>query len=118
MWGYYTQPISAQALNSAICQNISGRPRMDHWAPQSNFIYDDNGRQIVKYVLHFETLITDLPNLLCQYSVPDFKLDVAENQSQGRFDVHLSVSDLEAQTIHMINKFYHDDFVNFGYEKR
>jgi len=98
-------------LNYTICHYIKlGRDR-DHWAPQSNFIYDTNGIQLVKNVLKFENLDYEFMALMTQYKL-NVKLVTEFNVSPK----HFTVDDLYPSTILAINKFYYSDFANFGYQ--
>jgi hypothetical protein len=99
-------------LNKVICRYIKQNRDMDHWAPQSNFIYDENGQVIVKYVLYFEHLESHFNWLMQKYGMDNIKLQKQSNVSDKNF----TVTDLYPETIATINKFYHDDFTNFGYD--
>ena len=99
-------------FNKKICDFIKINRTEDHWAPQSNFIYDYDGKQIVKHILKFENLEEEFNNLMSQYNIP-LVLNMKENVSVRKYDV----KDLNRETLNLINTFYHNDFINFEYKK-
>lgn len=113
MVGIIEETSDKAKLNQFIRHRISQNPDREHWAPQVNFIYDADGRQLVKHVLHYDNLASDFASLMQQYQLP-VELGKGINTSPK----HFSVKDLEDDTITAINNFYHEDFIKFGYNKR
>jgi hypothetical protein len=110
--GWIDAKHTRESLNETICKYINSKPDRDHWAPQSLFVYDERGEQIVKHILRFENLDNDFSTLMKEYNL-DIQLVTRENIMNKIF----TVNDLYPVTVKLINDFYHEDFVNFGYQK-
>jgi len=108
--GLVEGPQTKSGFNQFIRHRLSQKPDREHWAPQVNFIYDVNGRQVIKHVLRYENLAAEFDTLMALYNLP-VKLDNSHNVSPK----HFSVEDLEPDTIVAINNFYHYDFIKLGY---
>jgi len=79
-----------------------------HFAPQSDFLVPN------VQVLQLEHLSETLGCLLDAYGLGDWRLHFAPaNTAQGSE----TASTLDERTRKLIGEVYHDDFVNFGYEK-
>lgn len=92
---------------------------MDHFYPQSPYTHK-GGKQIIDHILKFENLEEEFNNLMVEYGY-DMRLDRHVNPAKPDW-VNLigekyTISDLEPKTINVINHAYHDDFINFNYNK-
>lgn len=85
---------------------------IDHFYPQFWYVYDNNEKQIVNNVLHYETLDDDFQKCMDKYNLP-VKLENKYNVFNKRFTIY----DLSPETINIINQVYHKDFEYFGYSK-
>jgi len=110
--GIIEKNYTKEYLNRIICSYIHSNPQVDHWAPQSNFIYDERGQRLIKHVLRFENLKTEFESLMKQYN-----LNIQLNKETQVSEKHFTIQDLTPETIRLINNFYNNDFVNFGYQK-
>jgi hypothetical protein len=112
-----------------------GNPHYDHYCPQYDFIFDSapfhsapfhsaplhsapgvvsTGKQLVKHIIRFENLDYEFNSLMKTYNLPVALI----TKSLVSVKSGLTVDDFYPQTIDRINKFYHNDFVHFGYSKR
>ena len=82
----------------------------NHNIPQYLFVTDEK-KQLIKNItlLHTETLNQDIKNL----GYEDFDIKVNDNKHSVNYDNYLN-----NDSIKLINKFYHYDFVIFNYKKR
>lgn len=85
-----------------------------HFLPQVDYVYDDEGHRVIKYVLHYENLSSEFKEITTKYDL-DMHLDPTNDGEQHIGS--LSHIDFDAETIGLINKLYADDFKAFGYEK-
>jgi len=103
--------VTPDILNKTICSYIRKGKRKDHWAPQSTFVYDSDGyTPIIKNIIYFEKLEEQFNSLMNEYQL-NIRLETISNVSEKLF----TIRDLYPTTILCINKFYHNDFINFGY---
>jgi len=79
--------------------------------PATDYVYY-NGQQIVKHILRFENLEYDFNNLMTKYN-----LNISLLKDINVSKKFMTVKDLTPNFIDLINTRYHDDFVNFGYQK-
>ena len=108
-----------EVMNSVLRSKVrppeerNGKTRGVHFLPQHLYVYDGDGRRVVKHVLRFENLDEEFPSLMRQYGLPV--------ELPGRHNVrnatrsHLTVANLTAETIAAINRRYVDDFLRFRY---
>ena len=68
--------------------------------------------KIKTHVIHFENLEKEFNVLMLKYDL-HIKLDSKDNSSVKRF----TIKDFSNETIKLINKVYHKDFIIFNYEK-
>jgi len=86
--------------------------------PQSSYVFDKEGKRIIDHVLYFETLSTDgkFEALMNKFNLQNVTLpkDMVNGRKKGS---RLGVQHLHKHALKLINDYYHDDFINFGYEK-
>ena len=96
-------------------------PHLDdnHFLPQSEFVFDKNNVQIIDHILHFEKLDEELEQLILQY---DLKIN-SQKESESKLPhlkigchTMMTINDISDNNIDKINKYYADDFNNFGYD--
>ena len=112
-------PETPNALNSFLMERLKYFVKWTaHYIPQSEFIFDQEGNQIVQHVLRFENLREEFDNLMEQYHLP-IALDSPVNQrsTNSKYPAKLTVDDLFPETIQRINEVAGKDFEIFGYEK-
>lgn len=110
-----------QIILTKVQQFIKGNKELPdgHWLPQYLFIYDKNGKKIIKKsnIIHFENIKEELNKLFAKY-----KLDIDFNNAPrilcGANNYMFSINDLSVDNIKLINKIYSNDFKLFGYKKR
>ena len=85
------------------------------YMPQYKYVYDDSGRKIVDVVLHFENLTASFNDFSIRNGLPVRLHEKPFNQR--RSDTSLTVNDLDAKTIRLINDMHAKDFEYFGYKK-
>ena len=103
-----------------------------HWIPQYDYVYDDEGRQIVEHVLRFENMTAEFDALMQQYNMTNMKLPQVMTSSSSRGNQttrqppvqHKSTSsskltrkDLSGKTKAMIHVIFSRDFDAFGYQR-
>lgn len=124
---YTNLKTSVDGLNNFINElnNKKGFDNDCHLFPQSEFTFvpiiknnkliweQQNENNKLIEIIKLETLDKDFPNLLKKYgyNIND-KLPI-DNTSKKK----ITKNDLTKKSIEIINKKYHDDFVNFGYDK-
>lgn len=85
-----------------------------HYFSQWDYFTDKLGNRIIKHVLRFEKLQEEFNNLMIAYQYDDrITPDDKENSCVRKF----TIRDFYPETIRLINDVYHEDFVNFGYDK-
>lgn len=102
-----------------------------HFYLQHKFVFDQ-GRQIVDHVLHFEQLESEFPALMEAYDMSHIQLEhinkgntkaAEKGKRKGKSKTstttieRLGIKELYPETIDMINRVAHVDFVAFGYDK-
>jgi hypothetical protein len=100
-----------------------------HWIPQYDYVYDDQGRQIVEHVLRFENMTAEFDALMQQYNMTNMKLRqvMTSSSSTGnhtdvppdkdKTPAKLTRRDLWGKTKAMIHDIYSRDFDAFGYQR-
>ena len=87
-----------------------------HFTPQQHYVYNDDGSQIVRHVLRYETLQLDFHNLMDSYNLTIQLPDKSHGVNKARTStVKLTAANLTASTIALINEYYLEDFQKFGY---
>jgi hypothetical protein len=108
----YITPTSTQTDVYVALQKYLKNSFDHHHVPQNEYITDKN-KNIYKNitVLHTETLNEDM----IKYGFHDFNIqNLKNNKDIGFLDYY---SYLNRDSIMLINKFYHDDFIIFKYRK-
>lgn len=103
-------PVTKEDFNLEIKTNILSNQNI-HYAKQFDYVYK-NDKKVVQHVLKFETLKTDLENLLLSYGI-ESNFNIKSNQSHPKKYTSL---DFTTDTLELINKVYFKDFETFGYE--
>ena len=88
-----------------------------HWIPQHDFIFDDkNGKRLVDFILHTETLNEDLHKLFtaCELNISAPSHKGPRVRPKG---AHLSVNDFNSSLVELINSVYAKDFSLGNYQK-
>lgn len=85
----------------------------NHNLPQYLFVTDQNKKLFPHIkILRTETLVQDMHNM----GFKDF--NVKSNYNHNKVNNKINYNDyLNRESIKLINEFYHDDFILFGYEK-
>lgn len=106
--------MTIEDFNEYIQYRVLQNPDRDHWAAQSHFVYDQNGRKVVKHVLKYENLQEEFNHLMEQYG---YNIRIGSSDRFNAGNKKFGVKDLSPETLGIINRVYHDDFINFGYAK-
>jgi Sulfotransferase family len=101
-----------------------------HWIPQYDYVYDDQGRQMVDHVLRFETLTSEFDALMQRYNITNLHLPqlMTSSSTKGthtpikpvkdsRTTSKLTRKDLTERTKSMIHVIFSRDFDVFGYQR-
>ena len=100
-----------------------------HWIPQYDYVYDDQGRQIVEHVLRFENLTAEFDALMQRYNMTNIRLPqiMTSDSPTGNHTAHqpikhkttskLTRKDLSEKTKAMIHVIFSRDFDAFGYQR-
>ena len=90
-------------------QDSNGSPNFQHWRPQTDWIFDDDGRLIVDYIGHTETLEKDI-NEICRLIGVETIIDVGyKNQSEWRFPRNEYKHYFNDGTRKKVEKYYEKD---------
>jgi len=99
------------ALNKWIFNNITNnRLQLDHTLPQHYYVFNDEGEQIVTYVLYYEELKVQFDRLMEMYGLP-MRLPAKGETEKGR----MTRANLTAVSIRLINLQAVQDFDTFNY---
>jgi hypothetical protein len=79
-----------------------------HLLPQTDYVYDENGKQICNYIMDFENLERDIYNLNINENLGLTNLDF-KKENDTSFST-LSRADLDEKSIAIINEIYQKDF--------
>jgi hypothetical protein len=91
-------------------ENYSNSTRDNHIRPQFEFLLDENNNILTNIIL-FKT--ENLTNMMKEINLfNDFNIKALKNKSTRDY-----YSFLNRDTMNLINDFYHQDFVYFGYTK-
>lgn len=82
-----------------------------HMIPQTDYVFDDEGKRLVENVIHFESFEQDFSTLMDEYGI-DILFPHDMEESGGV----LTYRDLSPETIELINQLYASDFAALGYE--
>jgi len=117
--GRSRKPETPKQLNKFLMERLQYFAKWTaHYLPQSDFIYDEQGNQLVDHVLKFERLGEEFSSLMEQYQLPVFlNSTINQHSSISKFPTRLTVNDLYPETIKRINQVVGKDFVNFGYKR-
>lgn len=89
------------------------QPVDDMFYPQHEYIYDDEGNQIVNHILEFKTMKTEFDALMKCYSI---NMTLPTKRINPRLTTQtLKTHDLSNQSIALINTFMKKDFELLGY---
>ena len=97
-----------------------------HWIPQYDFVYNDQGRQIIDHVLRFENLTAEFDVLMHQYNMTNITLPRIQTSDfatgnhkglKGKSSTKLRRKDLSEKTKAMIHVIFSQDFDTFGYQR-
>ncbi len=82
-----------------------------HMIPQSDYVFDNDGKRIVEHIIHFESMEQEFTTLMDEYGIDiSFPHDMEESGGV------LTYRDLRPETIELINQLYASDFESLGYE--
>lgn len=84
-------------------------PNTVEFGAQYNFVYDEEGNKLIKYVIRFENREEELKKLFYQYEL-DIPL-LHENRSE----YYITFDDFTSSDIAIINKHFEKDFITFNY---
>jgi Sulfotransferase family len=101
-----------------------------HWIPQYDYVYDDQGRQMVEHVLRFENMTAEFDALMQQYNMTNMSLPqlMTSSSTKGNHTTleavknstttsKLTRKDLTERTKSMIHVIFPRDFDAFGYQR-
>lgn len=113
------KPETPQTLNEFLMGRLRYPSKWTaHYLPQSDYVFDEQGSQIVEHVLRHERLSQQFTELMRTYDLPVY-LNTTVNQRNGESPAaptRMTVDDLFPETIQRINQVARPDFSNFGYE--
>jgi len=104
-------------LNDWIKSTLKFKLDMDRFVPffypGYNYVFDKyTGEQVVDYVLRYETLEHDFDELM-----KDFSLNISLDHVNARHTRKvMGVENLSTESIQIINDYFYNDFIAFGYE--
>jgi len=123
---YYTQRnlIDVQVLNQKehlndwIKSTMQFKLHLDRFIaffyPAYNYVFDKyTGEQVVDYILRFETLEQDFDALMKEFHL-NISLDKIQNARHT--SAILGVESYTRESIQIINDYFYNDFITFGYE--
>jgi hypothetical protein len=93
----------------------------DHFHPQHRYIWDDQGRQVVRHVLRQERLQEDFASLMKMYGIVDvvfINQTVNAAATSSHHQRRFTIDDFDNKTAALINLFYEQDFQRLGYEMK
>lgn len=110
-WRCENKTPNAADLNDVIHRFLSMEHRHGHWCPQTNYVYH-NDKPLIKHVLRYEDLPHAFDKLMSEYGLP---LKLEQHLAKGSRE--FGFADMYPSTKDLIRKYYHQDFVNFGYNE-
>ena len=81
-----------------------------HLIPQSHFIFDTNGNQVIDCIIYFDYLDAQFPSLMKQFRLEAIELPEDTGLIRKSKNKHLSQTDLTPQTQELIRTVYAEDF--------
>mmetsp|Transcript_43018 Transcript_43018/g.84553 ORF Transcript_43018/g.84553 Transcript_43018/m.84553 type:complete len:308 (+) Transcript_43018:2-925(+) len=109
-----------RVMNRWIRQMISGlkKKKHHHYVNQVEYVYDEDGKQIIQYVLKFEdNLHIKFHKLMNKFNLAIYLPLKEEDAINARnLGAKLSQKNLDKNSIQAINNYAHLDFKNFGYD--
>lgn len=84
-----------------------------HFNPQIDYVYNDEGKRVIKNVIHFEDLKSEFKALMKEYEFDSMVKIPRTYRDEKRQFTYL---DLYPETISLINQIANGDFEAFGYE--
>lgn len=98
--------------------NLNKNPKLNgRIQRQTDYVYV-NGERWVENILHQETLEEDLRRMLKNLHILYDENTPLPKNNIGQYEKEIDFTDyLDRSTIDMINDKYHDDFINFNYQK-
>jgi len=104
-------------LNGWIKSNLKAKMDQDIFVsfffPAYDYVFDkDTGNQVVDYILRYEKLGDDFDQLM-----KEFSLDITLGKRNARHSsATLGVENLSNESIQIINDYFYNDFIAFGYD--
>lgn len=111
-FGYHDLHCSVEKFNHWLVKKIEENTGSDHFAPQSNYIFDDQGAPLVEHLIRYESIDSDFYDLMRRYDLP-VKLNRKDNSKSDRHP--FTIEDLSQQTREKIFEYYRDDFELLGF---
>lgn len=107
-------PMSLEFFNKSIKESIEQAMNddIDHYLPQHYYTHSDNV-QTVNDIIRFENIGPEFNALMKKYGL-NLVLDRNHNAFGNKT---FGVNDINKENMRLINEFYHNDFVLFGYSK-
>ena len=90
--------------------NLSWTGKMLHWIPQSEFIFDDQGRRRVRYVLKFENLTAEFNELVQRYHLNMTLLETKYKSGNVPPSSRLGPGDLNEEVRDKLEQHFARDF--------
>jgi len=99
-------------LNDFVKTNMQGDNYVNNFLPAYNYVFDvDSHDEVVDYVLRFEYLKEDFDYLINVYN-----LDLTLSHHNSR--TKLGTEALDEESIQIINDYFYNDFIAFGYKMK
>jgi Sulfotransferase family len=105
-------PETPKSLNEFLMERLRYPVKWTaHYVPQSEYIYDDQGRQLVQHVLRYENLAQEFQSLMTLYEYPVILNSTINNQRhKDPLATRMTIHDLDPATIRRINQVARRDF--------
>ncbi len=106
-------------INAKLEGLLSSPSLHGHWAPQSIYVQDSEGKLLVypDNVLFMEDLQTQYASLVGRYALPQtFALNDDVHVNQGQ-DKKFCAADLDSRNVELVKRIYAHDFEYFGYDR-
>lgn len=105
----------AEYLNNWVKETMMRNKYYQSFLPAYSYIFDvTTGKQVVDYVLRFEQLENDFERLM-----KEFSLKISLKYDNVRIaDAKLGIDAFSDESIEIINNYFYNDFLAFGYEMK
>lgn len=118
---------TAQEMNEWLKENVNelGAKELDnHLTPESEYVFDSNGKQIIKHVLRYENLRDELEQLFTEYNLKEVYHDLMDKKimplgkgGECKNSTELTISKISEENKAIIRERFRADFEAFGYSE-